>query len=172
MIHSCSSWQIGWKEHFLSCFALAAVIPAQHHSSPGPVWSACSGRGWGWRPWPQGMIWVCTAPCCPLVVVFRAAPCLHRTFSVLCWQKGTKINYRKSTSKETPWRLPGGNGVRGAGRLGGCALHQLFYLPQFLLTPSLLRLLWGCLVSVQFSHSVISDSFLPHGLQLARPPCP
>ena len=76
-------------------------------------------------------------------------PCLHRTFSVLCRQKGTKINYRKSTSKETPWRLLGGNGVGGAGRLGGCALHQLFYLPQFLLTLSLLRLLWGCLVSVQ-----------------------
>lgn len=109
MIHSCSSWQIGWKEHFLSCFALAAVIPAQHHSSPGPVWSACSGRGWGWRPWPQGMIWVCTAPCCPLVVVFRAAPCLHRTFSVLCWQKGTKINYRNSSNKKTTWRLQGGN---------------------------------------------------------------
>ena len=26
--------------------------------------------------------------------------------------------------------------------------------------------------SVQFSHSVVSDSFRPHGLQHARPPCP
>ena len=26
--------------------------------------------------------------------------------------------------------------------------------------------------SVQFSHSVISDSLRPHGLQLTRPPCP
>ena len=26
--------------------------------------------------------------------------------------------------------------------------------------------------SVQFSHSVVSDSFQPHGLQHARPPCP
>ena len=26
--------------------------------------------------------------------------------------------------------------------------------------------------SVQFSHSVVSDSLLPHGLQHARPPCP
>ena len=26
--------------------------------------------------------------------------------------------------------------------------------------------------SVQFSHSVASDSFQPHGLQHARPPCP
>ena len=25
--------------------------------------------------------------------------------------------------------------------------------------------------SVQFSHSVVSDSLQPHGLQLARPPC-
>ena len=27
-------------------------------------------------------------------------------------------------------------------------------------------------VSVQFSHSVVSDSLRPHGLQHARPPCP
>ena len=27
-------------------------------------------------------------------------------------------------------------------------------------------------VSVQFSHSVVSDSLQPHGLQNARPPCP
>ena len=26
--------------------------------------------------------------------------------------------------------------------------------------------------SVQFSHSVVSDSFRPHELQHARPPCP
>ena len=29
-----------------------------------------------------------------------------------------------------------------------------------------------CCVSVQFSHSVLSDSLRPHGLQHARPPCP
>ena len=29
-----------------------------------------------------------------------------------------------------------------------------------------------CQFSVQFSHSVMSDSLLPHGLQHARPPCP
>ena len=28
------------------------------------------------------------------------------------------------------------------------------------------------LISVQFSHSVMSDSLKPHGLQHARPPCP
>ena len=87
---------------FLLCLSSSE---AQHHSSPGPVWFACSGRGWGWCPWPQGLIWVCTAPCCPLVVALWAAPSLHRTFSGLCWQKGTNISYRKSTNKETPWRL-------------------------------------------------------------------
>ena len=30
----------------------------------------------------------------------------------------------------------------------------------------------GCLSSVQFSHSVVSDSLRPHELQHARPPCP
>ena len=29
-----------------------------------------------------------------------------------------------------------------------------------------------CISSVQFSHSVVSDSLWPHGLQHARPPCP
>ena len=28
------------------------------------------------------------------------------------------------------------------------------------------------ITSVQFSHSVMSDSLRPHGLQHARPPCP
>ena len=30
----------------------------------------------------------------------------------------------------------------------------------------------GIFSSVQFSHSVMSDSLQPHGLQHARPPCP
>ena len=30
----------------------------------------------------------------------------------------------------------------------------------------------GNIYSVQFSHSVMSDSLRPHGLQQARPPCP
>ena len=37
-------------------------------------------------------------------------------------------------------------------------LHNIVYNYQF--------------TSVQFSHSVMSDSLLPHGLQHARPPCP
>ena len=37
-----------------------------------------------------------------------------------------------------------------------------------------LKILHNCthLSSVQFSHSVMSDSLRPHGLQHARPPCP
>ena len=31
---------------------------------------------------------------------------------------------------------------------------------------------WGSEALVQFSHSVMSDSLRPHGLQHARPPCP
>ena len=33
-------------------------------------------------------------------------------------------------------------------------------------------MLWICLSSVQFSHSVVSDSLRPHELQHARPLCP
>ena len=38
-----------------------------------------------------------------------------------------------------------------------CATYQQYYLQLF--------------SSVQFSHSVVSDSLWPHGLQHARPPC-
>ena len=31
---------------------------------------------------------------------------------------------------------------------------------------------WFCVLSVQFSHSVVSDSLRPHESQHARPPCP
>ena len=33
-------------------------------------------------------------------------------------------------------------------------------------------IVWGARGSVQFSHSVVSNSLQPHGLQHARPPCP
>ena len=37
----------------------------------------------------------------------------------------------------------------------------------------LLLLLWlNSRISVQLSHSVVSDTLLPHGLQHSRPPCP
>ena len=52
----------------------------------------------------------------------------------------------------------------------GCLLN--IHLPFF---PQKLILSWQQRVrlsSVQFSHSVMSDSLRPHGLQHARPPCP
>ena len=39
-------------------------------------------------------------------------------------------------------------------------------------TCSLEEKLWSTFSSVQFSHSVMSDSLRPHELQHARPPCP
>ena len=44
---------------------------------------------------------------------------------------------------------------------------------SFAIKHRVLSLLSGLpLLSVQFSHSVVSDSFRPHELQHARPPCP
>ena len=45
------------------------------------------------------------------------------------------------------------------------AIHQLFG-PEQVTWPL------GTFSAVQFSHSVVSDSLRPHGLQHARPPCP
>ena len=66
-------------------------------------------------------------------------------------------------------RNPGG----GSSSLCSCGLRSglLFYLllsfdPHGKLTK------WGLFSSVQFSHSVVSDSLPPHELQHARPPCP
>ena len=44
--------------------------------------------------------------------------------------------------------------------------HSHFSLSWILVTSS------NCFSSVQFSHSVVSDSLQPHELQHARPPCP
>ena len=53
-------------------------------------------------------------------------------------------------------------------RFGGTHLrNQLTYFIEHLGLYSVL-----CKCSVQFSHSVMSNSLQPHGLQLARPPCP
>ena len=53
-------------------------------------------------------------------------------------------------------------------RFGGTHLRNQFtYFIEHLGLYSVL-----CKCSVQFSHSVMSDSLQPHGLQLARPPCP
>ena len=45
------------------------------------------------------------------------------------------------------------------------------YFPHYVVRTFILTLLWGK-HSVQFSHSVVSDSLRPHELQHARPPCP
>ena len=42
----------------------------------------------------------------------------------------------------------------------------------FLLQVYLIIFLSSQLSSIQFSHSLVSDSLRPHGLQHARPPCP
>ena len=42
--------------------------------------------------------------------------------------------------------------------------------PEFFSLEGILTLNSGS--SVEFSHSVVSDSLWPHGLQHARPPCP
>ena len=57
-----------------------------------------------------------------------------------------------------------------------CSSLSLF-LQCGLLFPSFIRLFYSYLnfsdfSSVQFSHSVVSDSLRPHELQHARPPCP
>ena len=54
-------------------------------------------------------------------------------------------------------------------------LHLKFIYYKYLDTdPTILfpKELVGCLSSVQFSRSVVSDSLRPHELQHARPPCP
>ena len=56
------------------------------------------------------------------------------------------------------------------------AIYWLFnFLKQFLLLNSILSYSFPAVSlfsSVQFSHSVVSDSLWPHELQHARPPCP
>ena len=53
-----------------------------------------------------------------------------------------------------------------------CLLYFCFLNPQFGFNGNELPPLSSLLSSVQFSHSVMSDSLRPHGLQHARIPCP
>ena len=49
------------------------------------------------------------------------------------------------------------------------------YFSSFIIKNELLihtRIWWKLKTSAQFSHSVMSDSLQPHGLQHVRPPCP
>ena len=50
-------------------------------------------------------------------------------------------------------------------------LNPNFAIPQ-LFGPEQVTWPLGTFSAVQFSHSVVSDSLRPHGLQHARPPCP
>ena len=45
-------------------------------------------------------------------------------------------------------------------------------VPRDIRLLQLMKLHWYIISSVQFSHSVMSDSLRPHELQHARPPCP
>ena len=61
---------------------------------------------------------------------------------------------------------------RAAGRwvvLGRCLV---LHIEQEGILAKIRSVILVKLVSVQFSHSVISDSLRPHGLQHAKPPCP
>ena len=60
---------------------------------------------------------------------------------------------------------------------GAVLLHKLrhqnhFYVRMGCWALSFSKYLVQKFSSVQFSHSVVSDSLRPHGLQHARPPCP
>ena len=54
------------------------------------------------------------------------------------------------------------------GGVGNARIHIFIYIPDSLLSNYVLFQF----SSVQFSHSVVSDSSQPHELQQARPPCP
>ena len=74
--------------------------------------------------------------------------------------------------------FPGGS----AGKESACNVGDLGSKPGlgrspgegkgYPLQPSGLETSVDCIVSVQFSRSVVSDSLRPHELQHARPPCP
>ena len=54
--------------------------------------------------------------------------------------------------------------------LSGYNLHKTLQFHVYTVMICYLYILW--VISVQFSHSVMSDSLRPHELQHARPPCP
>ena len=53
-----------------------------------------------------------------------------------------------------------------------CLLNVLYHLNYIKQSSFLILIGSVCLTSVQFSHSVMSDSLRPHESQHARPPCP
>ena len=77
-----------------------------------------------------------------------------------------KLNVNRGQDSSSRW---GGGGV-----WGWLATWLLFSIVDH---NTCLQILWILplplpLISVQFSHSVVSSSLQPHGLQHARPPCP
>ena len=77
-----------------------------------------------------------------------------------------KLNVNRGQDSSSRW---GGGGV-----WGWLATWLLFSIVDH---NTCLQILWILplplpLISVQFSHSVVSSSLRPHGLQHARPPCP
>ena len=56
--------------------------------------------------------------------------------------------------------------------LNNAVVAILFFMSPGAKRPGFLRVGTSCIFSVQFSHSVMSDSLHPHGLQHSRLPCP
>ena len=100
--------------------------------------------------------------CRPLLLLPSVPPNI-RFFSnelALCirWQKYWSFSFNISTSSEYP----------------GLISFRMDSLDLLAVQGTLRSLLQhhSSLYSVQFSHSVVSDSLRPHELQHARPPCP
>ena len=76
------------------------------------------------------------------------------------------------------WRPPGSSRLPGSS-VHGILQERIIFLtqgsnPDLLCLSCIGRLVLYhlCHLGVQFSHSVMSDSLWPHGLQHTRPPCP
>ena len=61
---------------------------------------------------------------------------------------------------------------RWLGQLGSRWVCGIFCVPDTVLGYLIAWVIWYPAVSVQFSHSVVSDSLQPHEPQHTRPPCP
>ena len=119
----------------------------------------------GWEIWGLLGCWVSSDCLCHTTLCRVSSICLHVSYEKPEWQ-GDEI--LPDTS-----RVPGGDQVK---------LWSRVLAPEPLLPSTMLPLkynpMWQphttliSLNSVQFSHSVVSDSLRPHELQHARPPWP
>ena len=94
----------------------------------------------------------------------------------LCGRHGTKTEGIIKTIPE----------IMGKQKIQSCHSHLYLNVPKDIYEVSCMagrfvtisatreaqRYIWEICISVQFSHSVVSDSLRPHGLQHARLPCP